>query len=99
MKILIALLLILPFNTFSADPPKNKLQTKVESYAEQLEDKVTEWRHYIHQNPELSNREFKTAEYIATHLESLGLEVQTGIAKTETLVNVVGQYADVVGCG
>jgi metal-dependent amidase/aminoacylase/carboxypeptidase family protein len=32
-------------------------------------------------NPELGNREFKTAE-IATHLRSLGIEVQTGIAKT-----------------
>ena len=43
---------------------------------------VIEWRRYLHQNPELSNREFKTAEYIAAHLISLGLEVQTGIAKT-----------------
>lgn len=43
---------------------------------------VIEWRRYLHQNPELSNREFKTAEYIAAHLKSLGLEVQTGIAKT-----------------
>jgi metal-dependent amidase/aminoacylase/carboxypeptidase family protein len=33
-------------------------------------------------NPELGNREFKTAEKIATHLRSLGIEVQTGIAKT-----------------
>jgi metal-dependent amidase/aminoacylase/carboxypeptidase family protein len=37
----------------------------------------------FHQNPELGNREFKTAEKIATHLRSLGIEVQTGIAKTE----------------
>ena len=44
--------------------------------------KVTEWRHHIHQNPELSNREFQTAEYIAAHLKGLGLEVQTGVAKT-----------------
>ncbi|MFT3750132.1 MAG: amidohydrolase [Agriterribacter sp.] len=43
---------------------------------------VIEWRRYLHQNPELSNREFKTAEYIAAHLKSLGLEVHTGIAKT-----------------
>jgi amidohydrolase len=30
----------------------------------------------------LSNREFKTAEYVAAHLKSLGIEVQTGIAHT-----------------
>ena len=48
----------------------------------QLENKVIQWRHEIHQNPELSNREFKTAEKIAAHLRSLGIEVQTGIAHT-----------------
>lgn len=48
----------------------------------QLENKVIQWRHEIHQNPELSNREFKTAEKIAAHLRSLGIEVQTGVAHT-----------------
>ncbi|WP_424301974.1 amidohydrolase [Eudoraea sp.] len=47
-----------------------------------VEDKVIEWRREIHQNPELSNREFKTAEKIATHLNSLGIAVQTGVAHT-----------------
>ncbi|MEX0274067.1 MAG: amidohydrolase [Flavobacteriaceae bacterium] len=47
-----------------------------------VEPKVIEWRHHFHQNPELSNREFKTAEKVAGHLKSLGLEVQTGVAHT-----------------
>ena len=47
-----------------------------------IESKVIEWRRDFHQNPELSNREFKTAEKIAAHLKSLGMEVQTGIAHT-----------------
>jgi len=47
-----------------------------------IEAKVIEWRRDFHQNPELSNREFKTAEKIAAHLKSLGMEVQTGIAHT-----------------
>ena len=49
---------------------------------EDIAPKVIEWRRDIHQNPELSNREFKTAEKIATHLKSLGIEVQTGVAHT-----------------
>ena len=49
---------------------------------DQVESKVIKWRHHIHQNPELSNREFKTSEYVATHLKSLGIEVQTGVAHT-----------------
>src|SRR5688572_11190218 len=44
--------------------------------------KVIEWRRYLHQHPELGNREFKTAEMVASHLKALGLEVQTGVAKT-----------------
>ena len=47
-----------------------------------LENKVVQWRHEIHQSPELSNREFKTAEKVAAHLKALGMEVQTGIAHT-----------------
>lgn len=50
--------------------------------ADALEAKVIEWRREIHQNPELSNREFNTAKKIAAHLRSLGIEVQTGVAKT-----------------
>jgi len=56
-------------------------QIKEEAY-NQVEPKVIEWRHHIHQNPELSNREFATSAYIAAHLQSLGIEVQTGVAHT-----------------
>lgn len=54
----------------------------LDSDYEKIEEKVITWRRDIHQNPELSNREYKTAEKIASHLKSLGLEVQTGIAHT-----------------
>ncbi len=47
-----------------------------------IEDKVIEWRRDFHEHPELSNREFETAEKIAAHLNSLGIETKTGIAKT-----------------
>lgn len=47
-----------------------------------LEQKVIEWRRDLHQHPELSNREFRTAKVIAKHLQNLGLQVQTGIAHT-----------------
>ncbi len=50
--------------------------------ADKIEDKVIAWRHDIHQNPELGNREFRTAELIAKHLKSLGLEVQTKVGIT-----------------
>lgn len=54
----------------------------VDNLANNVEPDVIKWRHHFHQFPELSNREFKTADYIANYLTSLGLEVQTGVAKT-----------------
>lgn len=59
-----------------------KLNDKANKMAVDIEKKVIEWRQHFHENPELSNREFKTAEKIAEHLKSLGIEVQTGVAKT-----------------
>lgn len=52
--------------------------------------KVIEWRRYLHQYPELSNREFQTSKYIAEYLTSLGLEVQTGVAKTGVVALLKG---------
>jgi amidohydrolase len=52
--------------------------------------KVVEWRRHLHQNPELSNREFKTGAYIAEHLRKLGLEVKTGVAKTGVVAILKG---------
>ncbi len=59
-----------------------RLEDDVAAAAERLEDEVIAWRRDIHQYPELSNREFRTAEKVARHLEALGLEVETGIAHT-----------------
>ena len=57
-----------------------------------IEKKVIDWRRHFHQNPELSNREFKTAEVIAAHLKSLGLEVQTGVAHTGVVGILKGKH-------
>ena len=59
-----------------------KLQAKVDLQAKEIESRVIEWRRHFHQNPELSNNEFKTAAFVAEHLKKLGIEVQTGVAKT-----------------
>ena len=44
--------------------------------------KVVAWRRDIHQHPELSNREVRTAKIVADHLRALGLDVRTGVART-----------------
>ncbi|HBQ41505.1 MAG TPA: amidohydrolase, partial [Halieaceae bacterium] len=48
-----------------------------------VEPRVIEWRRDLHQNPELSNREFRTAEKVAEHLRALKFDtVETGVAHT-----------------
>ncbi len=47
-----------------------------------VEPELIQWRRYLHEHPELSNRETETAKYVAERLKSFGLEPQTGIAKT-----------------
>jgi amidohydrolase len=49
---------------------------------DQVEQKVIAWRRDIHANPELGNREFRTAKLVADHLRSLGMDVKTGVAHT-----------------
>ena len=54
----------------------------INSLSNDLSGQVVSWRRDFHQHPELSNREFRTAKIIAGHLETLGMEVQTGVAHT-----------------
>ncbi len=56
-----------------------------------VEPKVIEWRRDIHQNPELGNREFRTAAKVADHLKALGFdEVKTGVAHTGVVGTLKG---------
>ncbi|HTU67164.1 MAG TPA: amidohydrolase [Steroidobacteraceae bacterium] len=54
----------------------------LETELKAVDAKVIAWRRDFHQNPELSNREVRTSKIVAEHLKSLGLDVETGIAKT-----------------
>ncbi len=61
---------------------QKKLDTQISKLTAEVETSMVEWRRYIHENPELSNREFNTAKMVAEHLESLGIQVETGVAHT-----------------
>jgi amidohydrolase len=74
----VGITLALPLAVLAQAPGWDAAERK----ATQLEQRVIEWRRDIHQHPELSNREFRTADLVARHLESLGIEVTTGIAHT-----------------
>ena len=55
-KLLLFFCLLVSTSVFS------DLKSDLEGQINPLMDKVIEWRHDIHQNPELSNREYRTAK-------------------------------------
>jgi amidohydrolase len=57
-------------------------KAQVSSKADALQSQVVAWRRDFHEHPELGNHEVRTSAIIAKHLQSLGIEVQTGIATT-----------------
>ena len=80
-------LLLLASVTFTADAAgqqktDNSLAEVIDRLSADVEPRVIAWRRDIHQHPELSNREFRTAELVADHLRKLGMEVKTGVAHT-----------------
>ncbi len=85
-KILILFILAISLaGAFAIVPlPRAQSQTaaEIDRLAAQIESKAIAWRRDLHQNPELSNREFRTAKIVADHLRSLGIEVRTGVAHT-----------------
>ena len=58
------------------------LDARIAQLAAQEESKVIAWRRDLHEHPELGNQETRTAALVAAHLQKLGLEVQTGVART-----------------
>jgi amidohydrolase len=74
-------LMCFPVAVAAADGDGPPLES-IASLSDALSGQVIEWRRDFHQNPELSNREFRTAGIVAEHLAALGMEVSTGIAHT-----------------
>lgn len=61
----------------------SSIASLIEESARVVQPKVLAWRRDLHANPELGNREFRTAGIVAEHLRSLGFdEVKTGVAYT-----------------
>lgn len=70
-------------SVFSAMPrDAHAQQDNVAALVEKHRAEAIRMREQIHQNPELGNREFKTAELVADHLTALGIEIRTGVAHT-----------------
>ncbi|MGI8581903.1 MAG: amidohydrolase [Chitinophagaceae bacterium] len=78
-KIFLNSLLIISASAYAQN---DALKNKANQAADKIESKVIAWRRDFHEHPELGNNEFRTAGIIAKHLQSLGIDVKTGVAKT-----------------
>lgn len=70
MRILICVSLLSV--SFFAMPLQAGLEDRVLTLADDMAEQVVAWRRDLHENPELSNREFRTSKLIGDHLRSLG---------------------------
>jgi amidohydrolase len=84
-KLFSALSLFLALQISAQELPKNYA-----ALVNKIEPQLIQWRQHFHQNPELSNREFKTGAFIADYLKSIGLEVKYPIAKTGVVAILKG---------
>ena len=70
-----------------------------------LDSRMREWRHHLHQHPELGFEERATSRYVAELLTSFGLNPQSGIGGTGVVASLnrgsrsraVGLRADMDG--
>jgi len=100
MKYLSLLITFFCFFSYSQNFDK-----RIDELIQENIEETIELRHWLHQNAELSNREFKTAERIAQELRKMGYNPKTGIAKTGVVAilnegkagPVVGLRADIDG--
>ena len=77
MRFVIVLMLLASAHGVCAQDLKTQLAPAID----EVMPRVVQWRRDIHQHPEVSNREQRTAALVAAHLRDLGLEVTTGFAR------------------
>lgn len=73
--VLLALLSVAPLHLAAQSPLSTELDRRLSS----VMPKVVAWRRDIHEHPELSGEEVRTAALVAAHLRSLGIEVRTNV--------------------
>lgn len=82
MRLAACLLATLAFLGLLRAADASSLDAQIDAAVDKVEPKVIEWRHDIHQHPELGFQEVRTARLVAEHLQRLGYEVRTGVGYT-----------------
>jgi amidohydrolase len=77
--LVVALLIV---GTSSTRAQEASLEVEIRERSAAIEKQLIDWRRDIHQHPELGDQEQRTSRLVAEHLKRLGLDVQTGVART-----------------
>ena len=67
------------------------MHTKIKHIVEQSFDDLILWREHLHANPELSFKEFNTANFVAKRLDEMGISYTQGIAGTGIVALIKGK--------
>ena len=70
------------------------ITSKIKSLSQSYFTKVLEIRRHLHQNPELSFKEYKTSEFIQAQLTKAGISFTTGYVQTGIVAIIKGQNPD-----
>jgi len=79
--VLVCILTLLP-GALQVTRAQELLLSEADRLCAGVNEQMTAWRRDMHQHPELSNREVRTAELVAGHLRKCGMDVRTGMAHT-----------------
>ena len=80
ISILLALTAALPLGAQA--PAPNSFTAEIDRRTAAVSDSVVAWRRDIHEHPELSAQETRTAALVAAHLRRFGIETRTGVGGT-----------------
>ena len=81
-KVWALMVALLTIGMSSAGAQEASLEAQIRERSAAVEKKLIGWRRDIHQHPELGDQEQRTSRLVAEHLKRLGLDVQTGMART-----------------
>jgi amidohydrolase len=70
---------------------------EIQQRAQTMQPQLREWRHIIHRYPELSFTEVQTARLVTSVLHELGIEAETGVAKTGVVGHIEGGSGPTIG--